>query len=610
MTTRFAPGARDGYWVRTGGEIVLYPSTVPPDRELDELLPTIPSRKELIDPRIDFHAQEALHRMFNGDPGARADAGGMFAAIKAGRLAGIYIVNQQVPALRARKLDRWWWNLIPQGEDAILLRDSSEPGAGGGAPLIAFRDPVKSVPARLDPALRKAWAAFQLLESGQVLACARPSRAASVLTELSPASCVALGVIIPPPILADPRVTRAPVRVPVPTPAPATPRGLVLVPHFHLQRFCLSGKTFTSAPGFSPMSPSNMNPGFLKSDGLIEFDARLDAKLVDLLVGDREYRRFLAPSSVKASAPGENDRLRVALVDLTGDKKLCRPGYAGWGSTFRMSGASTAKIGIVYAAHQLILDLNVIARAGGIRSRENLVRAARISWSKAAMKCQPDLDWLISVDEKETPVLVRQSEKLEDHLDAMVTQGQVRVDGVPRTSTPIASELILRLGFEYIASVLWQSGLRHPTREGLWIGGTYCPGPIKARANAKCHAGTCPVVWSTNPLPAKTIVLTALSVATFFTLLAQRRLGDATTSIAMERLLKDGCRFEVPEAVTVRAAKCGRVAKSPLLHQALLVEHGSLRYVLVYLTRGPSMSPSLRQRFAEDLDRLVRENNR
>jgi hypothetical protein len=41
-----------------------------------------------------------------------------------------------------------------------------------------------------------------------------------------------------------------------------------------------------------------------------------------------------------------------------------------------------------------------------------------------------------------------------------------------KSSTPNASKLILRLGFEYIGSVAWQSGLRHPKRGGIWYGST------------------------------------------------------------------------------------------------------------------------------------------
>jgi hypothetical protein len=74
----------------------------------------IPSRRDLIHPRIDFHAQEALHRMFKGPPSAQGDAREMFAAVRAGQLVGIYIVNEGVPAMRARKMNTWFWQLIPE----------------------------------------------------------------------------------------------------------------------------------------------------------------------------------------------------------------------------------------------------------------------------------------------------------------------------------------------------------------------------------------------------------------------------------------------------------------------------------------------------------------
>lgn len=169
MSPRFAPGARDGYWVRTGGGIVLYPRTVGLQGELDELAVAVPSRRDLIDPRVDFHAQQALHRMFSGDASARADAGGMFAAIKGGRLAGIYIVNQQVPALRAKRMNLGWWQVIPADQDAVLLLDPA--AAQSGPPLIVFRDAVKLDPPRLDAALRKAWTVFRFILTGQASRC-------------------------------------------------------------------------------------------------------------------------------------------------------------------------------------------------------------------------------------------------------------------------------------------------------------------------------------------------------------------------------------------------------------------------------------------------------
>ena len=53
--------------------------------------------------------------MFKRDPAARIDAVQMFAAVKTGQLAGIYIVNQGAPALRARKLNTWWLRLQIRG---------------------------------------------------------------------------------------------------------------------------------------------------------------------------------------------------------------------------------------------------------------------------------------------------------------------------------------------------------------------------------------------------------------------------------------------------------------------------------------------------------------
>jgi hypothetical protein len=128
------------------------------------------ARKDFVESRIDVYAQDALYRMSKGDAGARADASQTLAAVKAGRLAGIYIVNQQVPALWAmKKLNLGWWNLIPDGEDAVLLLNPTNPSTI--PPLIVFRDRVKSDPSHLDPALRKALASHRLRQTGKLRKC-------------------------------------------------------------------------------------------------------------------------------------------------------------------------------------------------------------------------------------------------------------------------------------------------------------------------------------------------------------------------------------------------------------------------------------------------------
>jgi V8-like Glu-specific endopeptidase len=156
MSARIFLPAGSGRWVRRGGSIVLLPSREDAGEVQGEVATPVPvtaTQAGVIDGRIDVHAQYALLRMAKSpDPGARADASAMLGAVKSGVLAGIYKEDQQVPALRARRVGTSWWLVIPKGEDAAVLREPGQP------PLIVFRDGVRSDAARLDPALRRAWA--------------------------------------------------------------------------------------------------------------------------------------------------------------------------------------------------------------------------------------------------------------------------------------------------------------------------------------------------------------------------------------------------------------------------------------------------------------------
>lgn len=159
MNTQFAVQARgqSGRWSRRGRTIVL--DLDPGNRSSrqgevsEEVLEEISSPNAVIDPRIDVHAQYSLLRMAK-DPAASADASAMLAAVKSGQLAGIYKEDQLVPAQRAQKKGIGWWQVLQPGQDAAVVRD---PGA---APMIVFRDSIRSVPSRLDPALLRAWREF------------------------------------------------------------------------------------------------------------------------------------------------------------------------------------------------------------------------------------------------------------------------------------------------------------------------------------------------------------------------------------------------------------------------------------------------------------------
>jgi monoamine oxidase len=380
------------------------------------------------------------------------------------------------------------------------------------------------------------------------------------------------------------------------TPAVTVPSGLALVLHSHIRRTCPDGRSFTSASSATTMSPATMNPGFLKADDTIEFDSTLDGKLTQLILDTPAYATMASAESRRTRTPHSDDKLRVALVDLTGDK-ICKPGFAGWGSTFAMPGGSTSKILILYAAHQLVFDLNEMARAGSIMSKADLTSQAASAWS--GLTCKPDMNWLVDLDDSSSRVEARASAKLRTHLNEMVTRSFSSV------SVSRASELMLRLGFEYLASVAFQSGLRHSTRGGVWFGNTYLNAAVSARPDSRCHKGDNPIVWSTNPLGATGITLTALSTATFFILLAQRRLVNATAATAMETLLETGCGFVAIPGVTVRARKCGLT--SSVRHDGVLLEAPGRLYALGLLTTDPSWAH--RSAFVRDLDRLVKENN-
>jgi V8-like Glu-specific endopeptidase len=147
-----------GAWVRQGGRIVLDLGAQEIEGELQE---EVLAAQQVIDTRIDVHAQYALMRM-SRNPDTAAAAAAMLAAVKSGRLGGIDKEDQQVPALRARGMGLGWWQLLQRWQDATVVFDRNP----ASAPLLVFRDSVRSIPSRLDPALLGAWTALTRIFSG------------------------------------------------------------------------------------------------------------------------------------------------------------------------------------------------------------------------------------------------------------------------------------------------------------------------------------------------------------------------------------------------------------------------------------------------------------
>jgi hypothetical protein len=398
------------------------------------------------------------------------------------------------------------------------------------------------------------------------------------------------------------------------------PKGLKLAEHFHLPKRLPDGTVATEAR----MQPQNMNPGFVSSltdDLLVDRQTDgLQTRLDELI--KTKYAKYLATKSPRQEGARQTDRIRVALVDLTGSK-LFAPDLAGWGSTISTDGASVPKVCALYAVHQLRKDLNFLASRGSIVKKEDLIKAAWASWKKIGFSSMPKIEELFTfvvLDDKSRPVSATFSPDLLKTLTkAFANNNKCAVD-----------QLILQLGFPYIASVMWQSGLRHPARGGLWLWGGYCctnKEQIKRMLNSDTKSIECTIKspgdglsfrWTENPInqprPVFAHNATALSVAAFFTLVAQGRLVEEDASNKIAATLQDACSFFWNEqlsglSLSPPPTKCGTV--NNLTHDAILItrtEGGKeIRYAAVALTVDAPDFPF--EDFLKHLDKLIQDKN-
>jgi hypothetical protein len=305
-----------------------------------------------------------------------------------------------------------------------------------------------------------------------------------------------------------------------------------------------------------------MNPGFIDArDELItDRDASGLQTCLDHTLTS-QFSRFLAgKSTTKADS---RDRVRIAIVDLTG-AKLAKPEFAGWGSTVAMYGASSPKMLAVYAAFQLRRDLRQMAEDQAIPTGKELAAFAVQTWKdKKLLSGLPDLIWLFDINHWSA-----QPNDLNFTPDARAAFAHI-------SDNAAASLVIHAVGFPYIASIAWQSGLRHALRGGLWLSRAY-DGPNG---------------WVNNPsmkAPAFIHNITGLSVVTFFTLLAQGRLVDDAASAEIMTVLKlsplgGGCKSCLfPSGISLEATKCGIF--KPFMHDCILARHSGTRYAAAILT--------------------------
>jgi hypothetical protein len=251
-----------------------------------------------------------------------------------------------------------------------------------------------------------------------------------------------------------------------------------------------------------------MNPGMIDpaTDTLIH-DERLQTRLDGLLTKITSNTASFDQDPFKAFIRRSNGKIRVALVDLSSAMKLVSPTIAESNSTIETYAASLAKLAALYAAHQLRFDLNEKARNGSL----SLTPAALNSLKRI---------FDVTVGSGGAIQSFEFTTAFRNHLRAICEDCD-------------ATTVINAVGFQFIASSMWQSGLFHCKRGGLWLGGDYdACGEPRRTWNGILHG------------------VTALSATSFFTLLAQGRLiDDASTKSITDALIaqRSGCNSAFEE---------------------------------------------------------------
>ncbi len=358
-----------------------------------------------------------------------------------------------------------------------------------------------------------------------------------------------------------------------------TPKGLVLLDHMHVPKAPnpASPGTFTIG-ALTKLTAADLNPLFFGTGNTLILDTTPTGlqNCLDVLI-PKGFGGLLGASG--QTGPGPRDLVHVALVDLTG-AKLTSPEFAGWGAPADMYGASVPKILALYAAFQLRSDLRDLAARKSPSDGKQLESAAIAEWNANGLtKALPDLVGLFDI-RKWTPAATLDFTAATQSLLANI------VHNCP------AGTLIAQVSLPYIGSVAWQSGLYHPTRSGLWLKASYC------------NKGS----WA-SPVAAPFVHnATALSAATYFTLLAQGRLVDDASSAGIRNALKNGCVTSLFPSLPVVASKCGLYGG--YVHDCAWIQDSSVRYVVAVLSKlATNAHFQLYTQLCGQLDTLVRQNN-
>jgi hypothetical protein len=362
--------------------------------------------------------------------------------------------------------------------------------------------------------------------------------------------------------------------------------GLPEIKHFtNVKKLNAAGKL--ASKGTEEMSPDKMNPGYFDASGNLKVNTTLQQAVTNLVT--TRYKKY-----VNGSAPSKSDKIFIALVDLSGDK-FHKPQFSGWGPTFPKYPASTAKIAALYGIMQLKFDLQKrLADAGitktadvpnflGEFQKKHKLPGYELSWSKI-------FDYVSTASGIQVNISAA--------LDKLI------VDTFKNNNNYSASQLIKNVSYKYLASVLLQSGITSPSLGGLWITGGY--------------GGT--GSWGDPPRKKFSTEgsnsATALSCATYFTLMAQGRLVNDASSVKISNYLNDACSFfwsaRAQSVISIAGnipTKCGVWSKYK--SDVILVndQNGKHRFVACVLTELAGDKSFSLDDMLIDLNGIIKANN-
>lgn len=362
-----------------------------------------------------------------------------------------------------------------------------------------------------------------------------------------------------------------------------------------------------------------LNPGFVDTKDELVVTTPMQTMLADLLTRKGSpFRQHLTDDSILRCQPHGGDKLRIALVDLT-EKKLTQPEFVAWGATPAVDAASSAKVGALYAAYQLMNDLQHVAAVEKITKVADLIAEMNKRWKK--FSSPPTLARFLN--SSANPPALDFSKEVRDAFANIIDHDNANHAG---------RVLIEIIGYPYIASLMWQSGLRHPKRGGLWLTTSYESGVPR---------------WDDAPPMTPALAgghtASALSLVTFFTLLEQGRLVNVASSKKMKAHLSTASFFDksywaatpLPSAqisskvglinacdrMVPKMENCKQVIKdgapqqecakttSTLAHEAGIVENGKLKYAFAIMTVGVPDGIRVIQQLIAGLDGLIRARN-